>query len=75
MKRIAVLGLMLVALYANASTETDQLKAEISQREQVIAQLKQDGKPTGRLEMTVFRLKRDLERQEQMEEMLKTVDR
>jgi hypothetical protein len=37
-----------------------QVEAEIAQREAVVNQLKAEGKPSGRFEMTVWRLRNEL---------------
>ena len=37
-----------------------QLEAEIAQRQAAVEQLKAEGKPTGRFEMTVLRLRNEL---------------
>ena len=57
-----------------ASENTDkiaELKTEIAQRQQVIEKMKAEGQSTGRVEMTVFRLQRELERRVEMKQMLK----
>lgn len=75
MKILVALVLSLSCTFVYADENTDrikELKTEISQREGAIAQLKSEGKATGRFEMTVFRLKQELERRELTEEMLNT---
>lgn len=62
-----VLILALLCAFVHADTTSDriaELKAEIAQRQAAIAQMKAEGKPTGRYEMTVFRLQRELEKLE-----------
>ena len=73
--RQLIIALMLSAGIAHAQSTIPELRAEIAQREQVIAVMKLEGKPTGRLEMTVFRLKRELERATLTEEMLNASSR
>jgi DICT domain-containing protein len=67
MKALISLTLALSCMLAHADATSDriaELKAEITQRQAVIAQMKADGKPTGRFEMVVFRLQRELEKLE-----------
>ena len=73
MKRFLLL-LVFVTGSVFASENTDkiaELKTEIAQRQQVIEKMKAEGQSTGRVEMTVFRLQRELERRVEMEQMLK----
>ena len=73
MKRFLML-LVFVSGSVFAGENTDkiaELKAEITQRQEVIQRMKNEGQATGRLEMTVFRLQRELERLTFNEEMLK----
>lgn len=73
MKRFLML-LVFVSGSVFASENTDkiaELKTEIAQRQEVIQRMKTEGQATGRLEMTVFRLQRELERRVEMEQMLK----
>jgi hypothetical protein len=75
MKYIASLLLSLACVSVFASENTDrilELKTEISQREKEIALMKKEDKPTGRFEMTVLRLRKELERRELTEQMLTT---
>jgi hypothetical protein len=69
MKRLVLL-LSLVSSLSFAEGMNDariaDVKAEIAQRQSVIDQMKADGKPTGRAEMAVFRLKVELEKLEGM---------
>ena len=68
--RSLIIALMLTANLAHAEASIEQLRAEIAQRKSAIAQMQAEGKPTGRFEMTVFRLERRLERKLADEEML-----
>jgi multidrug resistance efflux pump len=61
---------MLTASLAHAEGSIEQLRAEIAQRKSAIAQMQAEGKPTGRFEMTVFRLTRELERKLADKDML-----
>lgn len=64
MKQFLIL-LALVATQAVAGPMDDrisQTQAEIAQLESVINQLKAEGKPTGRFEITVWRLRNELAR-------------
>ncbi len=75
MKYIASLLLSLACVSVFASENTDrilELKSEISQREKEITLMKKEDKPTGRFEMTVLRLRKELERRELTEQMLTT---
>lgn len=75
MKYIASLLLSLACMSVFASENTDrilELKTEISQREKDIALMKKEDKPTGRFEMAVLRLRKELERRELTEQMLNT---
>lgn len=75
MKFLIALALSFSCTFVHADENTDrikELKTEISQREGAIVQLKSEGKATGRFEMTVFRLKQELERRESTEVMLNT---
>ncbi len=69
MKRLVLL-LSMVSITALAQGINDQriaeVKAEIAQRQAAIDQMKAEGKPTGRVEMAVFRLKVELEKLEGM---------
>jgi hypothetical protein len=67
MKALISVTLALSCMLAHADATSDriaELKAEIAQRQAAIAQMKAEGKPTGRFEMTVFRLQRELEKLE-----------
>jgi len=68
--RLLIIAIMLSASIAHAQSTIPELRAEIAQREAAIAVIRAEGKPTGRLEMIVFRLKRELERATLNEEML-----
>jgi hypothetical protein len=62
---VLVLALLCASVHADATSDRiAEIKAEIAQRQAAIAQMKADGKPTGRYEMTVFRLQRELEKLE-----------
>lgn len=64
MKNILLI-LALVTTVVSAGPLDDQiakLEAEIAQRQSVIAQMKSEGKPTGRFEMVVWRLQNDLQK-------------
>ena len=72
-----VIALMLsvgcFSVYATENTDRIvELKTEIAQREKAIEQMKKDNQPTGRFEMAVLRLRKELERRELTEDMLKT---
>ena len=62
---VLILALLCASVHADATSDRiAELKAEIAQRQAAIAQMKAEGKPTGRFEMTVFRLQRELEKLE-----------
>jgi len=73
--RLLIISIMLSAGIAHAQSTIPELRAEIAQREAAIAVMKAEGKPTGRFEMTVFRLKLELERIVSQEEMLNASSR
>lgn len=67
MKVLISIALALACTIAFANETSDriaELKAEIAQRQAVVVKMQQDGKPTGRYEMTIFRLQRELEKLE-----------
>ena len=67
MKVLVSLTLALSCILAHADATSDriaELRAEIAQRQAAIAQMKAEGRATGRFEMTVFRLQRELEKLE-----------
>jgi hypothetical protein len=67
MKVLVSLTLALACTFAQADEVSDrmvEIKAEIAQRQAAIAQMRTEGKATGRFEMTVFRLQRELEKLE-----------
>ena len=66
-----LIALLLATSLAHADTVSD-LRAEIAQRRAVIAQMRLEGRPTGRFEMTVMRLERELDRQLLVDQMLTT---
>lgn len=60
---IALVALTASLAFAGVNDEAIQkLEAEIARREAVISQLKAEGKPTGRFEMTVLRLRNELQK-------------
>ncbi len=60
-----ILASVCVLAVANeAADRIAELKAEIAQRQAAIAQMKAEGRATGRHEMTVLRLQRELEKLE-----------
>jgi hypothetical protein len=66
---------MLTASLAHAQDTISELRAEIARREAAIAVMQAEGKPTGRVEMTLFRLKQALARKLLDEEMLNASSR
>jgi len=67
MKVLVSLALAVACALAHADAASDriaELKAEIARQQAVIAQMQKDGRPTGRIEMSVFRLQRELEKLE-----------
>lgn len=70
MKVVIATAIALFCITSQAGENADriaELKAEIAQRQAVIVQMQKEGRPTGRFEMTVFRLQRELERLEMFE--------
>lgn len=62
---VLILALACATAFADETSDRiAELKAEIARRQAAIAQMKAEGKPTGRFEMTVFRLQRELEKLE-----------
>lgn len=60
-----ILAVACVSAYADETSDRiAELKAEIAQRQAAIAQMQKEGRATGRFEMTVFRLQRELEKLE-----------
>jgi uncharacterized small protein (DUF1192 family) len=57
-------SICVLAVADEASDRIAELKAEIAQRQAAIVQMKAEGRATGRYEMTVFRLQRELEKLE-----------
>lgn len=67
MKVLVSLTLALACTFAQADEVSDriaEIKLEIAQRQAAIAQMRAEGRATGRFEMTVFRLQRELEKLE-----------
>ena len=78
MKVLVSLTFVIASTLAHADQNSDriaELKAEIAQREATVAQMQQDNKPTGRVEMTIFRLKRELEKRQEVAEMTATTQK
>lgn len=73
--RSLIVALMLTASLAHAQDTISELRAEIARREAAIAVMQAEGKPTGRVEMTLFRLKQALARKLLDEEMLNASSR
>lgn len=73
--RSLLVALMLTASLAHAQDTISELRAEIARREAAIAVMQAEGKPTGRVEMTLFRLKQALARKLLDEEMLNASSR
>ena len=70
MKVLISLVIATFCIAAQAGENSDriaELKAEIAQRQAAIAQMQKEGRATGRFEMTVLRLQRELERLEILE--------